>query len=142
NMSTIKYLSPVILKSWFDSFPEVLATRTNSVPSPGQKFVIIDVRDDDHLGPHIPTSLNIPSSTFLASMPKLSQDLKNYDCVVFYCMMSQIRGPSAARAYARWTQEGSDIAPEDQQKIYILEGGFENWERLNGGVGSIYIAQS
>lgn len=86
-------LEATTLRSW------VLArqspTTDTSIP---KKFQIVDVRDDDYIGGHIPGSINIPSRQFGRRVPALVQDLKDFDAVVFTCALSQQRGPNVVPA--------------------------------------------
>lgn len=103
-------------------------------------LAIIDVRGDDHVGGHITGSLNVPSHTHDYSMPELVRNLQTKDIVVFYCALSQQRGPRAALAYlrekqAKQTRKGLAVSQEDsnendkpEQQIYVLEGGFSKWQ--------------
>jgi rhodanese-related sulfurtransferase len=82
-------LEATTLRSW------VLARQNpitdTSIP---KKFQIVDVRDDDYIGGHIPGSLNIPSRQFGGRVPSLVHELKDCDAVVFTCALSQQRGPN------------------------------------------------
>ena len=73
------------------------ATDTNPTPT----LAIIDVRDSDHIGGHIATSMHVASSTLDYAMPQLVRTLRETDVVVFHCMLSQQRGPGAALRYMR-----------------------------------------
>ncbi|KAI9152108.1 phosphatase-like protein [Paramyrothecium foliicola] len=100
-------------------------------------FAVIDVRDDDHLGGHIKGSTNVPSRTLDAMMPTLVRRLKDKETVVFHCMLSQQRGPSAALKYLRQrdtllkTLADGETAARDQ-KVYVLDHGFTGWQRTYG----------
>ncbi|MCJ1434551.1 hypothetical protein MMC27_003920 [Xylographa pallens] len=120
-------------------------------------IAVIDVRDDDHVGGHIFSSTHVPSSTLDYKIPELVRNLSGKDIVIFHCALSQQRGPTAARRYARErarllssTTRGdvatgpgmSDVEAEDvghsqkvegtEQKIYILDGGFVKWQEKYG----------
>jgi rhodanese-related sulfurtransferase len=95
-------------------------------------IVIIDVRDEDHVGGHILGSKNVPSTTLDYRMTELVRTLQSKDKVVFHCALSQVRGPSAARHYVRERQR---LLPKDpatgevkKQGIYVLDGGFVKWQ--------------
>jgi hypothetical protein len=60
-------------------------------------YLIVDVRDDDFRGGNIRGAHNSPSATFHADVDRLVQDTKDTPVVVFHCMLSQQRGPKAAR---------------------------------------------
>lgn len=66
-----------------------------------QPLAIIDVRDDDHLGGHIHTSMHVPSQTLDYKIPELVRILADKKIVVFHCALSQQRGPGAALKYLR-----------------------------------------
>ncbi|KIY46691.1 Rhodanese-like protein [Fistulina hepatica ATCC 64428] len=91
-------------------------------------YLIIDVRDDDYIGGHIVNSLNIPSRE-LNDSDKARRDLvkraENVELVIFHCMLSQERGPKAARIY-RETRESSTSTPQD---IAILRDGFSGFQQ-------------
>ena len=98
-------------------------------PTERARTVVVDVRDDDHVGGHIKGSLHVPSRNFYERVHKLVVDVddpakrtavegvaasirdddkaKEEDGaggddrrrIVFHCSLSQQRGPKAARAY-------------------------------------------
>lgn len=121
NLSSVKHLSPQTLKTWI----------VNSQTSLGDKFLVIDVRDSDHIGGNIVNSLHIPSDSFndtmaMKSLFKTISD-NNINNVVFHCMLSQQRGPRAALKFGRFleSENASSII-----NIYVLDGGFNYWQRL------------
>ena len=63
------------------------------------KVAIIDVRGDDHVGGHIHSSTNVPSTSLDYRIPQLVRTLADKRVVVFHCALSQERGPRAARRY-------------------------------------------
>lgn len=65
-------------------------------------------------------------------MPELLRTLKDKEKVVFHCALSQQRGPSAALRYAR--ERERTLSPEECQKqeVYVLEGGFVQWQEKYG----------
>ncbi|KAG9238942.1 hypothetical protein BJ875DRAFT_449460 [Amylocarpus encephaloides] len=65
---------------------------------------VVDVRDDDHIGGHIRSSLHVPSSTHSHALPSLVHRLRSKPVVVFHCALSQQRGPKAALQYIRERQ--------------------------------------
>lgn len=99
-------ISPQTLKEWILS---------DNPPA------VVDVRDDDYFGGHIQNARNYPSSGFVETMDRLQSDVRGFDRVVFYCQLSQVRGPSCAKKYTLQT------ANECSQKVYVLAGGFSNW---------------
>lgn len=115
SLATLKYIKPQQLKSWIDS---------------GRlQFAVVDVRDDDFQGGHIANCKHYPSVTFERSIPKLIEELKHTDIkdVVFHCALSQARGPSCALKFTR-------SLPQTQESfnIYVLKGGFSDWQSLYG----------
>ncbi|VVT58586.1 uncharacterized protein SAPINGB_P006283 [Magnusiomyces paraingens] len=123
-MSKPTVISPAILKSWLDS------------PSATLKVVVIDVRDEDRYGGHIRNSVNVPSSTFISAIPNLADQLQQTQArrIVFHCQLSQVRGPSCAGAYFRHIY-GTPL--QQEQEIYILQGGFSEWARQYGRENSV-----
>ncbi|KAI1299015.1 Rhodanese-like domain-containing protein [Xylaria venustula] len=107
-------------------------------------IAIVDVRDDDHIGGHIRTSLHFPSRSLDATMPTLLRKLADKDTVVFHCALSQQRGPSAALQYLREKEAAAahssgggsggskESAEKKKQKVYILDRGFVGWQEVYG----------
>ncbi len=71
--------------------------------------------------------------------------LKDKEVVVFHCALSQQRGPSAALRYLRERErlgggkkEGEDgkeegkEGEEKEQRVYVLSGGFTEWQEKYG----------
>ncbi|KAJ5604846.1 Rhodanese-like domain-containing protein [Penicillium lagena] len=96
------------------------------------KLAIIDVRDSDHIGGHIHTSTWVPSSSLDTRMPELVRTLKDKEKVVFHCALSQQRGPSAALRYARERERVYGPEESHTQQVYVLEGGFVQWQEKYG----------
>ena len=87
----------------------------------------------DHVGGHIFSSKWIPSSSLELHIPELVRTLKDKEKVVFYCALSQQRGPSSALKYARERQRIlGDSEEEAKQKVYVLDGGFVRWQEKFG----------
>ncbi|TGZ85277.1 Rhodanese-like protein [Ascodesmis nigricans] len=137
----IRRLSPLALSN--------LLTATNP-PSLPTDLAIIDVRDSDHIGGHIRGSLHVPSSTLSHATPELVRKLQDKKRVVFHCMLSQERGPNAARKYLITRErmglpvgvkareggdgegEGEEVGQEMGQEVLVLEGGFVEWGKRFG----------
>lgn len=111
----------------------------NLLRSPSADSVaVVDVRDSDHVGGHIASSMHVPSSTLDYKVPELVRTLKDKKTVVFHCMLSQQRGPSAALRYARERErllgaEGGVVQDEGAsgrlgQRVVVLTGGFNAWQ--------------
>lgn len=91
---------------------------------------IIDVRDDDFIGGHIPGARNLPSTGFATGVRYLVQELaESEEVVIFHCMFSQERGPSCAKCFLDHLAE---LHPESQCKVRILHGGFNEWDARFG----------
>jgi Cdc25 family phosphatase len=65
-------------------------------------------------------------------MPELVRTLKDKEKVVFHCALSQQRGPSAALRYARERQRALGEEESKKQEVYVLEGGFVQWQEKYG----------
>ena len=65
------------------------------------KVAIVDVRDADHVGGHIRSSIHVPSSTLPYRTTEIIDTLADKDIIVFHCSLSQQRGPTAALKYLR-----------------------------------------
>jgi Cdc25 family phosphatase len=65
-------------------------------------------------------------------MPELVRTLKNKEKVVFHCALSQQRGPSAALGYARERERTLGVEESKKQEVYVLEGGFVQWQEKYG----------
>lgn len=114
----------------------IIAAQSPSQPTapsaPPKKLAIIDVRDADHIGGHILSSRHHPSTTLPTYLPTLVRTLQhdNVDVVVFHCALSQVRGPSAARAYVRERERLLKEAGGRGQEVFVLKGGFVGWQEL------------
>lgn len=132
-IATLPRLTPLILHDLITS------------PSTSSSLAIVDVRDSDHIGGHIKSSIHAPSSTLDYKVPELVRTLKDKRTVVFHCMLSQQRGPSAALRYVRErerlmggqgkvlqaipeTDEADRDVGRDGQTVLILQGGFNAWQ--------------
>ena len=69
-------------------------------------------------------------------MPSLARRLKDKPTVVFHCMLSQQRGPSAALKYLRERDGLLKTLGEGQaaegQTVYVLDRGFVAWQEEYG----------
>ncbi|KAF9200940.1 hypothetical protein BGZ49_008838 [Haplosporangium sp. Z 27] len=97
---------------------------------PGKDYLVIDVRDEDHVGGHIPGSVNIPSKELPERLPALVEQYRQVPELFFHCALSQVRGPKAAN---RWSNALAESVEASQgalpQRISILRGGFGDWQR-------------
>ncbi|KIV89644.1 hypothetical protein PV10_07031 [Exophiala mesophila] len=152
SMSSSSSFVPITISSLTYLHPTSLA-KVLLEPGEREKVAIIDVRDSDHIGGNINGSTWVPLNQLDARIPELVRTLKDKDKVVFHCMLSQQRGPTAALRYARAkqraddkdtrsTQTSSQVAaqtPEEGesnkshvQEVCVLEGGFESWQSRYG----------
>ncbi|KAI0438736.1 Rhodanese-like protein [Xylaria telfairii] len=118
-----------------------LLLTANSTPgeqaADSRNVAVVDVRDDDHIGGHIRTSLHFPSRSLDATMPTLLRKLADKETVVFHCALSQQRGPSAALQYLRAMEAtgestGDGSSDKKLQKVYVLDRGFVGWQEVYG----------
>lgn len=86
----------------------------------------------DHVGGHIYSSTWVPSSSLDHRMPELVRTLADKEKVVFHCALSQQRGPSAALRYARERESALGVEESKKQDVYVLEGGFVQWQEKYG----------
>ncbi|KAF2636930.1 Rhodanese-like protein [Massarina eburnea CBS 473.64] len=120
---------------------------SDSAPALPSNLAIVDVRDSDHIGGHIRGSTWVPSSELDYRTPELVRTLKDKEVVVFHCVLSQQRGPSAALRYIREKarlegesekevkeggEEKGEGAEKKAQKVVVLEGGFGKWQEEYG----------
>ena len=129
---------------------------SDSAPSLPSDLAIIDVRDSDHIGGHIKGSTWVPSNELDYRTAELVRTMKDKKVVVFHCVLSQQRGPSAALRYIREkrrldgtsktesngeVKEGGETSKEAEgqkegentaQKVLVLEGGFNKWQEKYG----------
>lgn len=123
-----------------------------SAPHLPPNTAIVDVRDNDHIGGHIRGSTWVPSSELDYRTAELVRTLKDKEVVVFHCVLSQQRGPSAALRYLREkrrldpgskveskgvVREGGEEVKDGEgegkaQKVYVLSGGFSQWQEKYG----------
>ncbi|KAG0054151.1 hypothetical protein BGZ83_011847 [Gryganskiella cystojenkinii] len=102
---------------------------------PGRDYLVVDVRDSDYIGGHIPGGINIPSSELRDRLPTLIEEHKDVPQLFFHCALSQVRGPKAARRWsealaAKTEEAGLAQNPAVHQQVNILRGGFGDWQRL------------
>ncbi|KAG0252269.1 hypothetical protein BG011_007084 [Mortierella polycephala] len=108
---------------------------------PGKDYLVVDVRDEDYEGGHIPGCLNVPANELPEKLPLLIEEYKAVPQLFFHCALSQVRGPKAAN---RWsaalaerdmelakTEAAAAVAADQgplSQKVNILRGGFTEWQ--------------
>ncbi|KAL6045674.1 Cdc25 phosphatase Ibp1 [Balamuthia mandrillaris] len=89
---------------------------------------VIDVRDSDFIGGHIPGAINIPFDDLEEKMEALTEHA-NKEYVVFYCMYGQLRSPAAALAFIKAAKPPSkeDAEVPLASNTYVLVEGFRQW---------------
>lgn len=91
-LSTMSNTAPIPIEA--ASLREWVLSKTPQTTSSPKTFQIVDVRDDDYIGGHIPGTLNIPSRQFPSRVDALVDQLEDREAVVFTCALSQQRGPN------------------------------------------------
>lgn len=81
------------------SFLQDLSKIIKSDKRPGNDYLVVDVRDSDFIGGHIPNCRNAPSRTFLDTLDDLIHDTKDVPQVIFHCALSQSRSVTARILY-------------------------------------------
>jgi hypothetical protein len=81
------------------SFLQGLSKIIKSDKRPGRDYLVVDVRDSDFIGGHIPNCRHEPSTTFLDTLDDLVRDTKNVPQVIFHCALSQSRWVTARVLY-------------------------------------------
>ncbi|KAI4273367.1 MAG: hypothetical protein L6R38_006357 [Xanthoria sp. 2 TBL-2021] len=86
-------------------------------PTASANIAVIDVRDSDHAGGHIRSSIHVPSSTLDHKLPELVRTLRSKEKVIFHCALSQQRGPGAALRYMRERERMLGGAEAEKVKV-------------------------
>jgi Cdc25 family phosphatase len=102
----------------------------------GDNLLVIDVRDDDFDGIKVKGAVNIPSADFddFDFVDEQLDNWRQYDTIVFHCMLSQVRGPRIANLVSRRIQmqqeegDSSSAVPD----VKVLIGGWMGWQRSFG----------
>jgi len=94
--------------------------------SGGAPVVIVDVRDEDRAAGWIAGSRHMPSTSLtedkLAALAAEVSKMSPVTTVIFHCMLSQVRGPTACQRYNR--------IPGARAKV--LTGGFQMFGQTVG----------
>ncbi|KAI8354508.1 Rhodanese-like domain-containing protein [Mortierella sp. GBAus27b] len=101
---------------------------------PGKDYLVIDVRDDDYVGGHIPGAVNYPSRELPDLLPQLIETYRDVPELYFHCALSQVRGPKAARMWWNLSEQERQLAQESGnqapvQKIHVVRDGFGGWQQ-------------
>lgn len=113
---------------------------------------VVDVRDDDYVGGHVPGCINLQFNSFWSTrlniwnkgwekrisrgrqrgfniLEELAEKISNKEFIVFHCMFSVTRGPASARAYQNMLTVTKSKSINKKQKVLVLEGGFDMWRK-------------
>eukprot|EP01084_Bolivina_argentea_P171363 296895_1 len=133
NDDEIEYLDAYELKKWI--LAEFTVDKKNKKSKSkyplSSAYQVIDVRGSDFtcFGFKIKNAANHPirNDDTIKEINKLYQSKQ---IIIFHCMFSQHRGPSAAGQYHAFRKQNySDLG---QQKVKILKGGFDYfWHQFN-----------
>jgi Cdc25 family phosphatase len=94
----------------------------------GRDFVIVDLRDADFAGGHIPGCEHIPSKTFIPTLDGIISRLQGKRMVIFHCLISMHRAPTCAKLYKERL-----MAMGRSQDVAVVEGGFHSWREQFSG---------
>lgn len=120
SITNVKYLDPTELHRWMQE------GHTTTLREP---FQVVDVRGSDYMGGHIKDGWHYAYSR-LKQDPEYLRELKHRLLekqadgrgalnVIFHCMLSQQRGPSAAMLLLR----SLDTAELSRCRLWVLRGG-------------------
>ncbi|KAJ2541525.1 Cdc25 phosphatase Ibp1 [Coemansia sp. RSA 1853] len=97
----------------------------------GTDYLVVDVRDSDFAVGHIPGALNVPAHDMYAKAGSIIDAYSHVPLVVFHCMLSQQRGPKAARIYREVVSGRLKVAADGDplfgQTVRVLDRGFGGW---------------
>ncbi|KAG9285230.1 hypothetical protein G9A89_002126 [Geosiphon pyriformis] len=96
----------------------------NKSKVPGKDYLLVDVRDEDFEKFHVPNSVNFPSAGLSNSVQNLIAEYNQVPELIFYCALSQKRGPNSARIYKESINQ-SEVKTD--QKVKVMKGGFVGW---------------
>ncbi|EEQ45398.1 conserved hypothetical protein [Candida albicans WO-1] len=130
SLSDLKFIKPKTLKSWF----------TNG-SSPHGKFCVVDVRDSDFVGGHIKGCYHYPAANFHYTLNELYQKIyqNKIQDIVFYCALSQVRGPSSTLKFLRGIDDITDSKVksyfnDDNIRVYVYTGASQNGKKNMGTI--------
>lgn len=108
-------------KGWYVGQDELV-----SLLQSDEIVLVVDVRDDDHLGGNIKGSIHVPDGTFWKTIGDTATLIKQGSTVVFHCMESARRGPRCAFRLHKYLSEEQ---PQLNCSIRVLRGGADLWIR-------------
>jgi Cdc25 family phosphatase len=92
----------------------------------GTEMVVVDVRDEDFSGGHLPGAIHVPSQEFAEKAAAVALQVAEHSICVIHCMKSSVRGPACYRVLQselkKLESEGGSSC-----KLFLLKGGFETW---------------
>jgi Cdc25 family phosphatase len=91
-------------------------------------FAVVDLRDSDFVGGHIPGCDHIPSQSFISTLDSVISRLQGKRLVIFHCLISKHRAPMCAKIYKERL-----MAFGRSQEVAVLEGGFHTWREHFSG---------
>ncbi|KAF2665268.1 hypothetical protein BT63DRAFT_378157 [Microthyrium microscopicum] len=97
----------------------------SSGQKPGEDFILIDLRREDHIGGAIQGSINIPAQTLYPTIPALYSLFSNagVKSVVWFCGSSQHRGFRAAA----WFDDYIQSRGNEEMRSFRLHEGIKGW---------------
>ncbi|KAG4304397.1 hypothetical protein PORY_002107 [Pneumocystis oryctolagi] len=115
--------------------PEELVLKLEDIEN-RKKTIIVDVREDDFVGGYVKGALHIPSYRLQSNILDLIQKTENAKEIIFYCSLSQKRGPAGARLFLKTLQQIKEKRNMQKNsgslKVYVLKGGFTEWQKKYG----------
>ncbi|CAD6626701.1 XXYS1_4_G0037310.mRNA.1.CDS.1 [Saccharomyces cerevisiae] len=134
SITNVKYLDPTELHRWMQE------GYTTTLREP---FQVVDVRGSDYMGGHIKDGWHYAYSRLKQDAEYLRElkhrllqkqaDGRGALNVIFHCMLSQQRGPSAAMLLLR----SLDTAELSRCRLWVLRGGFSRWQSVYGDDESV-----
>ncbi|SPO04111.1 related to arsenate reductase (Arc2) [Cephalotrichum gorgonifer] len=146
-MSSTQASDRAVAAPWYAAYPaprnaqpesltreQVLEMLKSSDPSGGgaRKFLLVDLRRNDHEGGTIQGSINLPAQSLYPTIPTLYSIFKaaGIQTVIWYCSSSKGRGNRAAGWFGDYIADQGDTA----MKSKVLREGIKGW----AGAGDEY----
>jgi Cdc25 family phosphatase len=84
---------------------------------------IVDVRDEDFAGGHIPGAHNVPSEAWERDAEGTAAAVLaahgQRRAVVFHCMQSRVRGPSCAARFSEYLEQQA-VPGDKRPEVYVI----------------------
>jgi Cdc25 family phosphatase len=117
--SKIKFVEPEEVAEWLRAGQVAAAGSASDAAS----VAIVDVRDEDFAGGHIPGAHNVPSAAWESDTENTAAAVLaahgQRRAVVFHCMQSRVRGPSCAARFSEYLEQ-QDIQGEQRPEVYVV----------------------